>query len=94
MDPNALVDVCHVRLDAKRRPTLPARLIEDAGLTGAQVLVARVDGPGRIVLEAPDVLLAGLQARLAGGLREAGAAPRSVVDSLLADRAADASLRP
>lgn len=81
-----------VHLDTKRRPTLPARLLEDAGLAGVSELVARADGRGRIVLEDPAAMLDALQERLAGALSETGESPESVADSLLADRAADTSL--
>jgi len=69
---------------------LPARLLQDAGLVGVDELVARADGPGRIVLEDPDAMLRALQDRLAGALGDESAA--SVVDSLLGDRATDRSL--
>jgi len=83
-----------VHLDAKRRPTLPADLLKAAGLTGVTNLVARVDGPGRIVLEDPGAMLAELQHRLASSLAEVGDAPGSVVDSLLANRAGRDRQRP
>jgi bifunctional DNA-binding transcriptional regulator/antitoxin component of YhaV-PrlF toxin-antitoxin module len=81
-----------VHLDSKRRPTLPARLLDEAGISGASDLVARVDGPGRIVLEDPEAMLRALQEKLAGSLRDAGERPAVVVDALLADRAAEAHL--
>lgn len=81
----------HVHLDTKRRPTLPARLLEDAGLVGVEDLVARADGPGRIVLEDPVAMLSALQDRIAAA-REMSGGTESLVDSLLADRAADNSL--
>jgi bifunctional DNA-binding transcriptional regulator/antitoxin component of YhaV-PrlF toxin-antitoxin module len=84
----------HVHLDTKRRPTLPARLLEDAGLVGVDDLLARADGPGRIVLEDPAAMLSALQDRVAAALEESGETAESVIDSLLADRAADTSLRP
>jgi bifunctional DNA-binding transcriptional regulator/antitoxin component of YhaV-PrlF toxin-antitoxin module len=83
----------HVRLDAKRRPTLPARLLENAGLVGVEELTARADGPGRIVLEDPAAMLSALQDRVATALEESGETAESIVDSLLADRAADTSLQ-
>lgn len=85
------VSAFHVHLDTKRRPTLPSRLLEDAGLIGVDELVARVDGPGRIVLEDPAAMLGALQDRIAAA-REASGDDESMVDSLLADRAADDSL--
>jgi bifunctional DNA-binding transcriptional regulator/antitoxin component of YhaV-PrlF toxin-antitoxin module len=90
MAQNSPVAAFRVHLDSKRRPTLPARLLQDAGLVGVDELVARADGPGRIVLEDPDAMLRALQDRLAGALGDESAA--SVVDSLLGDRATDRSL--
>jgi bifunctional DNA-binding transcriptional regulator/antitoxin component of YhaV-PrlF toxin-antitoxin module len=87
------VSTFRVRLDTKRRPTLPARLLEDAGLAGVEELVARADGCGRIVLEDPAAMLSALQDRLAAALETLGESSESIVDSLLADRAADTSLR-
>jgi hypothetical protein len=92
MESDSLVSTFHVHLDTKRRPTLPARLLADAGLTGASELVAWADGLGRIVLEDPGAMLTALQDRLVGALEGTGATGESVVDSLLADRAADNSL--
>lgn len=80
----------HVHLDAKRRPTLPARVLREAELTGARELVVRADGPGRIVLEDSDAMLRDLQAELVAAIGDVSA--ESVIDSLLADRAADTSL--
>jgi bifunctional DNA-binding transcriptional regulator/antitoxin component of YhaV-PrlF toxin-antitoxin module len=93
MASDAPVSTFHVRLDTKRRPTLPARLLEDAGLAGVGELVARADGRGRIVLEDPAAMLIALQDRLAAAIEESGETAESTIDSLLADRAADTSLQ-
>jgi hypothetical protein len=93
MESDSPVATYHVRLDTKRRPTLPARLLEDAGLASVGELIARVDGRGRIVLEDPAAMLSALQDRLAAALEESGATAEAIVDSLLADRAADTSLQ-
>jgi bifunctional DNA-binding transcriptional regulator/antitoxin component of YhaV-PrlF toxin-antitoxin module len=87
------ISTFHVRLDAKRRPTLPIRLLEDAGLVGVGELIARADGPGRIVLEDPAAMLSALQDRVGAALEESGESAESIRDSLLADRAADTSLQ-
>ena len=86
------VTIFQVRLDTKRRPTLPARLLEDAGLVGVEELVARADGRGRIVLEDPAAMLSELQDRLAAVLEGSGQDAQSIIDSLVADRAGDTSL--
>lgn len=55
-----------VRLDSRRRPTLPAALLEEAEIGDGEVeLVARVDGPGRVVLEDPLAQLRDLQTSVA-----------------------------
>lgn len=46
-----------VRMDGKRRPTLPAALLDEAGIDPAHELVAYADGHGRVVLEDPTVML-------------------------------------
>jgi len=79
-----------VRVDTKRRPTLPSALLAEAGIDATHELVAHVDGRGRIVLEDPLVVLAAFQDSVARGMREAGQSG-SLVEELLADRAADAS---
>ena len=80
-----------VTLDGKRRPTLPAALLDDAGVDATRVLIARVDGPGRIVLEDPAVALAAFQAQVAEGKRARGF-DGDLADDLLTHRAADHTL--
>lgn len=77
-------------MDGKRRPTLPAALLEDAGINPAHELVAHTDGHGRVILEDPLVMLAAFQHTVAEGKREQGITT-SLVDDLIADRAADPS---
>jgi hypothetical protein len=82
-----------VRLDARRRPTLPSALLAEAGiLVGSQDLVARVEGPGRVVLEDPTVLLGELQKSVAESKLER-TIRGSLVDHLLEDRRSDNSLK-
>lgn len=81
-----------VTMDSKRRPTLPAALLKEAGLADARELLAAVEGPGRIVLQDPDVALVDFQNQVAAGVRESGF--ETELDSdLLADRSADQTLR-
>ena len=55
-----------VRLDSRRRPTLPSALLDEAGIDDEGVeLIARAEGPGRIVLENPLLLLREVQAAIA-----------------------------
>lgn len=82
-----------VRLDDRRRPTLPTALLEEAGIAlGPRDLVARVVGPGRVVLEDPTALLADLQKSVATSKLERKIRD-SLVDRLLEDRHNDKSLR-
>lgn len=76
-------------LDGKRRPTLPAALLAEAGIDATHELVARVDGPGRVVLEDPLSVLAAFQSRVVKG-KQARGFEGSLADDLLADREADA----
>jgi hypothetical protein len=82
-----------VRLDGRRRPTLPTALLEEAGImAGSQELVAHVDGPGRVVLEDPTALLGALQKSVAAHKQERHIRG-SLVDRLLEDRRDDKSLK-
>jgi bifunctional DNA-binding transcriptional regulator/antitoxin component of YhaV-PrlF toxin-antitoxin module len=81
-----------VALDAKRRPTLPAALLEEAGISPADALVAHADGEGVIVLETRAAVRRRLQQRYADGRRRAGRTG-SAAEELIAERAADHSLR-
>ncbi|WP_189058394.1 hypothetical protein [Longimycelium tulufanense] len=78
-------------LDSKRRPTLPARLLAEAGLTEVTELVARVDTPGRILLEDPRAALRRLRTAVSEGKRRRHRNER-LETSLFADRSADTSL--
>ncbi|MDP9399305.1 MAG: hypothetical protein M3P96_16450 [Actinomycetota bacterium] len=80
-----------LRLDEKRRPTLPQQLLDEAGVHPGEDLLARVEGPGRIVLEGPRAVLAGLQAAVRAG-REARGSTGSLTEELLSDRSVDPSL--
>lgn len=80
-----------VSLDSKRRPTLPAKLLAEAQLPDVGELVARVDGPGRIVLEDPNAALGRLQSAVRAG-KHRMRTETAMADSLLADRVADLSL--
>lgn len=81
-----------VRLDDRRRPTLPPALLEEAGIrAGRHELVAHVEGPGRVVLEDPTALLGALQEAVAAGKR-ARRVQGTLVEELLADRVHDTSL--
>ncbi|MGH9092817.1 MAG: hypothetical protein ACRDZR_15790 [Acidimicrobiales bacterium] len=81
-----------VHLDAKRRPTLPAQLLAQAGVAGERDLIAHVISPGRILLEDPALAFSELQEQVASQLDAAGQTVDALVESLFADRAADTSL--
>jgi bifunctional DNA-binding transcriptional regulator/antitoxin component of YhaV-PrlF toxin-antitoxin module len=79
-----------VTMDSKRRPTLPAALLEEAGIDPASELIAHADGKGRIILDDPQAMLAAFQTAVLQGMAETGFTG-SAVDDLLADRATDPS---
>lgn len=79
-----------VRIDAKRRPTLPAALLDEAQIDATHELVAHADGLGRIVLEDPLAVLAAFQDDVLAGKTAMGN-DTSLVSDLLADRAGDRS---
>ena len=82
-----------VKVDAKRRPTLPQHLLDAAGVGDGQDLIAHLEAPGRIVLEGPATVLARLQAAVRAGKEERGVTA-SLAEELLAERAVDTSLDP
>ena len=89
----AFVTSYPVRLDNRRRPTLPSALLDEAGIVvGSHELVARADGPGRVVIEDPVALLAGLQETVAASKRTQEI-HGSLVDRLIQDRRNDKSLK-
>lgn len=57
-----------LQVDLKRRTTLPGDILAAAGIPAGSPLVARVEEPGRIVLESPALLLALLQDDIAAAL--------------------------
>jgi bifunctional DNA-binding transcriptional regulator/antitoxin component of YhaV-PrlF toxin-antitoxin module len=81
-----------VALDVKRRPTLPAALLEEAGIAPTEALVAHSAGEGVIVLETRAAIRRRLRERYAEG-RQRVDRSGSAAEELLAERAADSSLR-
>lgn len=81
-----------VHLDDRRRPTLPAALLLEAGIdANIQELVARSDGPGRMILEDPLAQLLALQDAVA--MEMSGRSDtRDVALDLIQERRADPSL--
>jgi hypothetical protein len=77
-----------LRFDAKRRPTFPSALLDEAGIDPSHEVVVRVEAPGRIVLEDPLVLLVAFQDSVTAALEEAGF-EGDLADELIADRAAE-----
>ena len=82
-----------VRLDNRRRPTLPTALLDEAGIVdqGAE-LIARADGLGRIVLEDPLSLLREVQATIAAEIVEIHDTTDMAME-LIAERQLDTSLQ-
>lgn len=77
-----------LQVDLKRRTTLPGDILAAAGIPPGSPLVARVEEPGRIVLESPALLLALLQDDIAAAL----ARPTASIaygDGAVADSAED-----
>lgn len=95
------VTIMCLRADGACGVTIPAGLLDAAGIDPTSDLVARVESPGRIVLEPSDAMLARLQEKARRGKavrdrgrRDAGEPPfpESMVDDLLEERARDRSL--
>jgi bifunctional DNA-binding transcriptional regulator/antitoxin component of YhaV-PrlF toxin-antitoxin module len=57
------------RISSKHQITIPVDALRDAGLEIGDRVVARVDGPGRIVLEREQDVLAGFAGALTGTYR-------------------------
>ena len=82
-----------VRLDSRRRPTLPAALLEEADIDIENAdLIARVDGRGRVVLEDSMTLLREVQEAMAAEMA-ARHDTRDLAMELIEERQLDASLR-
>lgn len=86
------------KIDDKRRAALSPAVLDAVGLAPGAALVVRADGPGRIVLESPETMLARLREEIRRGKAERDAArdddeqvPISLADDLLADRRRDRS---
>lgn len=74
-----------VRLDSRRRPTLPDEALQAAGFTPGEELRVRVAEKGLLLLETPEHALKRARSRVAGK-----ATRGSVVDQFLAQRAVEA----
>jgi hypothetical protein len=74
-----------VRLDSRRRPTLPEGALRAAGFAPGDELRVRVAEEGLLILETPAHALKRAKSRVAGA--KAGG---SVVDDFLAERRAEA----
>jgi len=73
-----------VRLDSRRRPTLPEEALHDAGIGDGAELRVHVAEEGCLILETPAHALKRARARITP------VRGRSVVDEFLAERAAEA----
>lgn len=75
-----------VRLDSRRRPTLPDEVMRAAGFEIGDELRVRVAEEGLVILETPRHALDRVKAHMHGSAPEGG-----VVDAFLADRRAEAA---
>ncbi len=81
-----------LNLDQRRRPTLPASLLDEAGISAETTsLVGYSDRRGRIIIEDPMAALEELGEMVVAGMRERGNT-LSLLDDLLQERASDTSL--
>ena len=78
--------VWKVRLDSRRRPTLPEEALRAAGFSPGEDLRVRVAEEGLLILETPAHALARARSRVAGVPRD-----RSYVDEFLAWRREEAA---
>lgn len=74
-----------VRLDSRRRPTLPEEALQAAGFAPGEDLRVRVAEEGLLILETPAHALKRAKSRVAGS-----GVGRSVVAEFLAERRAEA----
>lgn len=83
----------NMTMDSKRRTTWPVQLLEDAGLSQDEDLVARPDPneKGRIVIEGRAAIKGRVHERARRG-RERVGYDRNAAEELLAERQADNSL--
>lgn len=71
-----------VRIDSRRRPTLPEEALQAAGFSAGEELRVRVAEEGLLILETPGHALKRARSRVAGA-----AGSGSVVEQFLAERA-------
>lgn len=76
-----------VRMDTKRRPTLPSDLLKAAGIRADEILVASTTGDGTVILRSQSSNLHQIREELNAGFRAGG--PVQEVSSLREDRDAD-----
>jgi bifunctional DNA-binding transcriptional regulator/antitoxin component of YhaV-PrlF toxin-antitoxin module len=76
-----------IRMDTKRRLTLPSDLLEAAGIAVEEDLVASTDGDGVVVLRSRSASMRQIRAEVSSGFGPDG--PRRHSTSLREDREAD-----
>lgn len=76
-----------VRMDTKRRPTLPSDLLEAAGISVGEDLVASTSGDGAVVLRSRSASLRLIRDEISAGFGTA--VPVQNIPSLREDRDAD-----
>lgn len=53
-----------VKMDAKRRLSVPSQLLDEAGIPATSRLIAHMEAPGRFVIETPEAAVAAAGARI------------------------------
>lgn len=75
-----------VKVDSKRRPAIPADLMNEAGIGIGDRLVVTVAGPGNIVLRTRAAILAEVRAEINAGFENGVVGQTHAIDDIRAER--------
>lgn len=75
-----------VKVDSKRRPAIPADLMNEAGIGIGDRLVVTVAGPGNIVLRTRAAILAEVRAEINAGFENGVIGQTHAIDDIRAER--------
>lgn len=75
-----------IKVDSKRRPAIPADLLNEAGIGVGDRLIVTVAGPGNIVLRTRAAILAEVRAEINAGFENGVIGNTHAIDDIRAER--------
>jgi len=81
-----------VKVDSKRRPAIPADLLNEAGISVGDYLVVAVAGPGSIVLRTRASILSEVRAEIDAGFSNGIVGNTDAIDAIRAERKHDSEM--